>query len=170
MEIPFIITMASGCLLMLIGGFVAVFGSRNWQLEKARSTILSGICLVVLSFIANAAYSYWNQGLEVSHTETRPVLQIDYSEQTEGSYSNTFLYGRGRIEGVEYYVMYEKQEDGSVLFSKYPCEEVPLYLELDEGETAYIEYDVLNNGLKTNYRLYLPENAIAQRYDLNLDN
>lgn len=104
------------------------------------------------------------QMTEEIHTTTIPLQSISVTTRTEGS----FYYGVGKVGEKEYYVAYRILDDGGKQLYKMEAAITIIYDTLNSGQQAYVEEDANAYGVKA-YRLYVPQNAIEQKYDLSLE-
>lgn len=137
---------------------------RLWRI--VRWAVLISILVFTARFVADKLKAFDI----VTNTTTATVVSADLTTQLEGSGGGTFYVGHGSLESVEYYVTYERIEDGGLLFAKYPCDDTVIYTSLAAGSTAYVEKDLNEYGSVLAYRLYVPEGSVVQEYDLSLRN
>jgi len=107
-------------------------------------------------------------GIEIENyveTEVINIVALNYETDIKGS----FILGFGNMSTKKYYVAYKVLDDGGKQLIEMDAEDVIIYDSLGNDEQAYLEIDKNYYGRETAKRLYVPQNAIIENYELKIE-
>lgn len=136
--------------------------------NNAMSALRWLIVVICAIFVLSIGLRWVKTFDDIASTTTTTVVSADFTTQVQGASGTVFYIGHGSLRSEEYYVAYEREEDGGLVLKKYPCDKTILYTTLAAGDTAYVEKDLNEYGSVLAYRLYVPEGSVVQEYDLSL--
>ena len=125
------------------------------------------IALIVIVALCVGFFHDFTTVLDQAKQTTERTVELE-SIAVSSQLVGRFTLGCGSINGREYYVCYQKNEDGSLQLIKLEARITRIYQTLKDGDIAYAIIEENGWGTVKAVQLYVPENTVQVEYDLSL--